>query len=997
MRKEAVEQILADLPKHYFAIHHKKYTSQPLQHEMGKLTNDFKRIGSGTRYSINDLFIACGSGQSIIPSNFEIEEDGSILGKFRFVSSSLILIDVDDINCKTDPNAVLNKLKDICSGLFYTFNHGFKGHRYRLVFQLDRPLTDEFLYKRVTELLADDLSQLGVPVDRQAKNPTLPIRTGIKGYVINDFSAFLNVTEYTERAKREQVKKAEKIKQSFDTEMKYKTTFLELKEMAEKVGYISTGSGLGEVWKSIVVGIKHHANSGAITQDEGWQLFDIVSGGEQSPKSWETLQASGQATIATLVYHAIENGYKRKPYRYALENVRKQYHNERHKVKTHIPIELATDLIERKQRILVDSPTGSGKSTSFIGASKQLASSDNYKFYIFSVPTRALVEQLAKKHQVLSVKGETEGIYKAIFAYQKAGNRVFITTYDMAANLMNCLEDWFPNKARFCLIVDEIHKYVTDYSRAYRYEAITNLHDASLRATSFIGLSGTTNDVLKSEFDAIVEIDNGRASSPCQEFAVYTYDKQKDAIPLLVQLIEAWTIRRKLLIYVQSKENLSKLYNLLRKRGIVTRTVSAAEKKNRTYKSLVENETVPDDVQVILATSVIADGLNIANNLEWECIVVANHFSDMFNVSTLKQCSNRFRNEYRRFSIFMQKPTNQETELFNIDGAYDYIYSLSNRFADTLNKEFSSKDLSLFRASIIEKEYGLYADNESVKIDTFFLRHEAGKAQERFYRGRRLSFIKAIERILHKKNVGTLNLNEAVANKTLDLSTIEKELSELEETIELDHDTRKGNLEKLFTKDIFRAFQDRDELILSDFKELVLPEQYACIERLYGITDFNICRKIVLLWKRKADTYAFYNKVQRLVDIWHFESLVRTTETKKIYKELVKLGERGALDKDFIEKQVMLIARKQRVQVEKVKKVLKQFFFKQYERTETVRFTRITPLNIEVIATSFDMDCATLRKVIGNYAQLQNKTMRVVIESVLNRLEAAEQAELQLI
>lgn len=975
-------------PQHYVAIHNKNFRKQPQNNDMGFITNDFKRIGHAERKSIFEIFKAASRGQCIIPANYEMDFNSPIkLGSFRFISSSLILVDIDDDTEKTNPTEVLAQLKDKCTGLFYTFSHGIKGNRYRLVFQLDRPLTDKDLYKRVVLLLLDDLSKLGLPVDRNVKDPTQVARTGIKGFVINDLNVTLDVTEYTERAKREQLIKAEKAKEVFESEMKYKITFSELKEMAEKVGYIPSGSGQAALWNSITVGIKHYAESGGITDEEGWELYNIISGGEQSRKAWEGLRASGRATIATLIYHARERGYQRKPYRYALEKKPVTYTTERQKVKEHIPVELAVELIERKQRILVDSPTGSGKSTAFIGASKQLAKSENNRFFIFAVPTRTLAEQLARKHGVLAVTGDKENIYKSIFAYQKVGNRVFVATYDMAANLINTLKDWHKVGSSFCLIVDEIHKYVTDYNRSYRYEAITNLHQASKEATSFIGLSGTTQDILKSEFDIIIQIDNGKPSSPCQEFAVYTYEKQKDALPSLVKLIEAWTTQRKMLIYVQSKEQIATLYDLLRKRGIVTRTISAAEKKNSTYKALIEHETVPDNVQVILATSVIADGISIKNSLEWECLVVANHFSDMFNISMLKQCSNRFRNTYRRFSIYMQNPSNTETDLFNIDSAYEYIFSSAKRFQTALNAEFATKDLALFRASIIEKEYGLYAAGDAIEIDTFYLRYAASTAQEKFYRTRRLAFIKALEKVLHKKNTGTLDINAAIENKKLNLALIESEISDLQAEFELDREARKNNIKTVFTEQVFRAFHEQEDEVLREFKSLVLPEHYSCIERLYRITDFATCKKIVMQWKRRSDTYDFYTRIQRLVDIWHFSALARSTETKKIYKAVAELAKEGFMDKEDLEKRLLKIARKKRVQLKKLQKVLNGFFFKETTRNGNQRLAQFIPVGFEKISSVFEIDPTKLVKIVQNYAQDQSKIVQVIVGNELETLK----------
>lgn len=991
-----------NIPHHYVGIHYEKYRKQPINAEMGKITNDFKKQGFAKRCSLLEIFHAASQGQSILPSNFEVESDydKGRLGSIRFVSSSLVMIDVDDDYCITDPDALLEKLKDKCAGYFYTFSHGIKGNRYRLVFSLDRSITNENIYKAVVTQLAAEVKDLiempannhiPSPVDTQAKVPTTPIRTGRLQPVISDLTVRVDATEYIEKARREEIRRTEAAKASFEASMEYRTTFEELKEMAEVVGYLPSSSGQGELWKTMVMGIKHYVEGGAITDSEGYELYAAISGPEASNKVWDGFKPNGRATIATLVKFAKDKGYKRKGYRYALSASSETYKKERHKVKEYIPTDLARDFIERNQRLLVESPTGSGKSTSFINASKALCAENpkSSRFYIFSVPTRALATQLAQKYDVPVVIGNSKGLFSRLFSGVKNGVRVFIATYDMTNILMNWISNFnqFPS---FVLMVDEYHKTVTDYSGAYRRDTLNELQKAGKKASSFIALSGTPEDILKAEFDQIIEIDNGRLASPCQEFAIYTYEKQKEALPLLVQLIEAWTVKRKLLIYIQSKEVITKLYDLLRKRGIVTRTVSASEKRNNTYKSLVETETVPDDVQVILATSVIADGISIKNSLEWECIVVANHFSDLFNASTLKQISNRFRNEYRRFSIFMHQPIAEDTELFNIDAAYRFIYSVADRFAKHLNAEFSFKDLDLFRASIIEDHYGISADEHGINADKYFIRYEVSKAQERYYKGRRLAFVKAVEKVLHKKSVGSLNISEAVRNKELDLSLIESAISELEQQIELDREARKNGVEQFFTHEIYQAFHDNNEIKLSQFKNFVLPEHYACIKGLYQFASYETCKKIAMGVTRKCDTHAYMNRIRAIVDVWYFDSFNRRTETKRIYEAFIPLINEEPIPSKELQAIMEQTANRQRVSPVAAKKVLNNLFVHERTRSNKEWSVKLQLLTVERIAAEQKLTALDVIGTLEMYSLTQKKVIRTVISNKLQKMKDSQ-------
>lgn len=973
------------IPKHYAVVHPTAYLIQPTKREMGKVINYFKYRGIPKKHGINELLSALSSGHCVIPSNIEIDDENNI----QFISSTLMLIDIDDIEKETDPAAVLKKLSDMVTGLFYTFSHGKegKGNRYRLVFQLDRAIRDRESYEMMIEVIGKTLIERGLPskaVDT-IKNSTRPVRPGIQGCLINNFGVTLKVDYWMQKIEQlqqariaEAKERADNAFDALENSMKFKVTFDELKEMAEAVGYIPSGVGLKDEWSRIVMGIKHHANSGAISQDEGFQLFDIISGGEESEKSWNSMRPSGRATIGTLIYHAKQKGYKWKQYRYALNDAAPDVKIERHKVKDYIPVDLATELLERKQKILVDSPTGSGKTRSFIDAFKGLENSSNFHYYVFSAPTRALTEQIAATYGVMAVKGQDPQLFNRLKQYTREGHRIFIATYDMTPALTEFLTS-YNRAACFSLVVDEIHKYVTDYEFSYRYKAINELHKASQKAVSFIGLSGTPNDILKDEFDSIVQIDNGNPSSPCSDFAVYTYEQRKEALPMLVKLIETWVPQRRLLIFIQSKEKIQQLYDLLRKRGIKARTVTANEKSNSTYKSLVEQSKIDDNVQVVIATSVIADGINIENTLEWECMAVCNDFSDLFNVSTLKQISNRFRNKYRRFSVFMQEPKIKDEDIFNIDGCYQYLNKIASTFTEMMNGEYEKQNLSLFRASVLERKYGIYSDGEKIAVNTLHLRHTASREQERYYKGRRNAFIRSLERILHKKLIGVLNISEAVRKKNLDITALERQIAEMEAADQAAKDAKMQSIASAFTYEVYEAFQNDDEQALNEFKKQVSPAHYSCLNRLHKIATYEICKVIVQQVKRDADTHAFYNGIKAMIDIGHFCSINRGTPTRKVFLELKKVTDfiASADLKELIEKK---LPKRLKVSKTDIKEVLKMFV-QTHERNMKERFTKLSPITPEVLANQYGLTVNQVKECMKNYLKMQPKSVQVAAKN----------------
>jgi hypothetical protein len=961
--------------KHQVLVHSIPYKQQPVGPEMGRITNDLKHSYSEL-LTINQILEFFSKGHSIMLSNAEVDQNNS----FRFISSSLFAIDIDDDEKVTDPTEVIFSLKKQIAGIFYTFSHGKKGNRYRLVFQLDQTINDELKMRGIIDLVSKDLQAMGLPVDTQAKNPLQIVRGG-KSHVIISESNKLDTSLLLERLKKEETKRQQELYDGFKKELR-PIHFDILKEMAQQIGHIPSGSGQGELWKRLVVAIKHYTNAGFIADEEGFELFDIISGGEQSERSWKTLRANGQATIASFVHEAKKRGYKGKYIHYTNElDIEPTYISETIRVKDYIPVEVAKDLIQRNQRILVDSPTGSGKTTSFLNAFKEVANNKKH-FYIFATPTIALTDQNATSHKIRSIKGKTSNLFKTIHQDVKNGKRVFISTYDMTPVLVEFLR-MIEKNIKFTLVVDELHKFVTDYDLNYRFEAIRGLYEVGKEATSFIGLSGTIDDIYKNEFETVVKIDNGKPKSPCQEFAVYTYEKRDNALAELAQLIEIWTTRRKLLIYIQSKKKIEQLRTVLRRNGIKVRTINANNKSNLTYKKLVEQATIDDDVQVVLTTSVIADGVNIKNDVEWEVIAVCNDFSNLFNYSSIKQISNRLRNSYRRFSLFIQEPKNSNNELFRLENAYQSRLSIAENIADEINNH-AYFDPKLFRSSEIERVYGIKQGiDKNLEVDTLHLRHAVSKEQERYFYGSRLAFIRAVEKALFTKVKGILNITREIKNKRLDLTFINEVINELEAKNKAEKESKENSINTIFTKSVYDGFLENNECVINDFKSAVTPTHFSCLQRLSNIADYETCKKVVVKIKRDADTHKFYNSIRHLTETIYLKSLNRPNKTKSVLDKILSIT-------DFVSNEeykdlILQIAKDTKVKTKDVKAVEKMVLFEN-SRNKKERLKRVTgPITADFIAETFEVSTNKVKKAALNYAKLQNsRSFETVIESKIN-------------
>ena len=186
-------------------------------------------------------------------------------------------------------------------------------------------------------------------------------------------------------------------------------------------------------------------------------------------------------------------------------------------MRKYISTDFTKEVLTAEQSVLIKSPTGSGKTTNFVNGAKELTTENISRYYLFSVPTQALVDQIAATEKILGVRGLLDSIFKKIQAYHNAGNRVIVVTYDMAAATVDMIRRINPF-ASFSLIIDEYHNLV--YGFNYRRQAIEELYKLRYIVKSFVGLSGTPDDVLKTDFDKEIHIETKYSKARPARFGV---------------------------------------------------------------------------------------------------------------------------------------------------------------------------------------------------------------------------------------------------------------------------------------------------------------------------------------------------------------------------------------------------------------------------------------------------------------------------------------------
>lgn len=969
-----------DVPKYYITLHPGYFPTKE-SFQLGLITNWFKKKGLSRRYTLEEIFKFTGEGRCFIPSN--IETDGE---EISFISSNLMFVDVDDEKKVTDPEQVLKDLYGVCAGLFYTSSHSETQNRYRLVFVLDEFIRDERIYDHIFKALTGKLRQMGIPADEAIRTPMQRIRTATKGYLISNLDAIFSVTELREEAQRQREQELKERQQRLQEFSDHKDFLVysveELKDRAKAIGYVDSR---GE-WTKLGFSLKSYVEQGFIDDIEGYEVFSILCGGNDETSFWESLK-NPRINIGAFIKRSNEAGFKRSyKYYHAIAEAASTIDVETVKFDKYIPMEFSKELLKSDQNILVKSPTGSGKTHSFVNAAKELAqeflNNGQNRFFILSVPTIAITDQVASDNSILSVRGETANLYNRLKSYAESGNRVLTCTYDMTEVLMQLLVRINPF-ASFAIIIDEVHQLTHNYN--FRKQAIKSLYSLHGRVKSFIGLSGTPEDVLRDPFDREVHIQTKYEAAPCQVWGALTYEKKDEEEPLLFQLLKQKAeAGKRLLVFIQNKDMIKRLQAQLQKERVKVASVTSDGKlTNPAYKALVKESCFPDGVQIILATSVLSDGININNkDAKYDCILVASINSPMFNVDQARQCANRFRNLYNGFYVFMQQAKKESKYLFNIESAYQYEKLIAQNAVDLINEQFAGKGNSqLLRMARIERRYGIaFGEAETANYDALQLRHNVSKEKAQYYALYRSQFIDALKKVMGTAPNDAISVSAYIEEIGLDLSPIAEELEMLKEAAKAEKAEKIASIGIHFTKAIYDAFIAADDEVLKVFKQAVTIEHYSCLSGIVHLVDYETSLHLVKQVERRADINAYKHRIEALTNIRYFNKVHRQTPTREAYETLrAHLHEK--LSKDELDAIVKSVTQRfRRSKTVDVKHIMNNYFYhEKIKAAKGERFNTLHDLEIDHVSHEFDVSDETIHESMKLYAEKQGGNLADII------------------
>ena len=307
-------------------------------------------------------------------------------------------------------------------------------------------------------------------------------------------------------------------------------------------------------------------------------------------------------------------------------------------------------LLKTKGKKLTIAPTGSGKTCSIVKTMQKISKEDTNKVFIIACPNRIQNLQNAKNYKITAIVGGekvSETLTVASMVYDKANE---------------IAENYFLTKNKeITLIIDEAHQLI--YAKGFRTKAINQLLNLEKKFFNVIHLTATPRALKKCySYDEIAIFKPYENTNNIKKFVILESD---DKLSALVQSINSILENQgNVLLYLNNKnktksiiENLKKIYKDKKIDFIDTDN----KINNTTFNSIVTDELIPEDVNILISTSVIECGTNINNTNFYPIMLIDN--KSHFNVDSAVQFFARLRKEVEvAFLIYQKKDENTKND-----------------------------------------------------------------------------------------------------------------------------------------------------------------------------------------------------------------------------------------------------------------------------------------------------------------------------------------------
>ena len=316
-------------------------------------------------------------------------------------------------------------------------------------------------------------------------------------------------------------------------------------------------------------------------------------------------------------------------------------------------------LMKANSRLVVQAPTGSGKTAGVLGEliPSFILPNNPQAFCVFLVPTLSILDNIttggAKELVPFErVDGTTPREIITRINNPQEGVNVVVSTYDGLSKIARPI-DW--------LFIDEAHRITSD--NTFRSKALVGIEKVIFGSFRH----PNTNTVLMSAQPSLYFEEFGFTYAEVVPEEVKRKDVKVEVFSTKVSLVLENLIKRiastegKYAIRLQSKARIEDLKEALVRSGLKESEVLIVTSKNRedeARRELLSSEVLPDEVRVLLCTSILDEGVNINNTTFEGVYFFADKISGVLCSTSAKQFLNRFRkidlNSSCDFTVFLR-------------------------------------------------------------------------------------------------------------------------------------------------------------------------------------------------------------------------------------------------------------------------------------------------------------------------------------------------------
>ena len=292
-------------------------------------------------------------------------------------------------------------------------------------------------------------------------------------------------------------------------------------------------------------------------------------------------------------------------------------------------------LIDTHHRVLLQANPALGKTYFFKELAQDIKSGKRKGRLIFVAPFLVIMDQFKNDLLGKGIKIDLELRGTALRKKLNDTDKIITSTFQSLHHIIDDLTE------DDILVVDEAHALFYNYNknnelRQFYTKTVQNLYHTK---SKLVLMSGTPNlsliPILKlhhinitkqNELEAKISIEysNYNRLEVVKEFAIKTisdngYDKLN-------------------IIYIKNVNECIKISEMLTNEGYKTEVITSLHKESDTYNSIVETQTIPNNVQFLVTTNVISTGANV-NNTNIGSALMLNEYCPL----EIKQFSKRFR------------------------------------------------------------------------------------------------------------------------------------------------------------------------------------------------------------------------------------------------------------------------------------------------------------------------------------------------------------------